>query len=83
MAAALKRLVDTDGTGNVAPIGIRELQAQGITITGEHYRSRWDRSLVVIAEAEPATGTPSNEVLDGAAFVASRFPRPGPGGGYP
>ncbi len=75
-ATALKRLADTHGTGNVAPIAMRALQAKGIAITGDHYASRRNKRLVVISEAERATGQADDQVLNDAAFVASRFPRP-------
>lgn len=75
-AVALKRIVDTHGTGNVAPIAMRAMQAHGIAITGDNYASRRSRQLVVIAEAERTAGHPGEQTLDTTAFVASRFPRP-------
>lgn len=48
-AVALKRLVDTHGTGNV-----RELRTpRGVRWTGRHYRSARDATTVVNAQAEP------------------------------
>ncbi|MDV6011013.1 hypothetical protein F8178_00720 [Haloechinothrix sp. LS1_15] len=73
-AIRLKELVDTYGTGNVAPIGMAALEEQGITFTGQHYDSRRDGSLVVIAESEPASGRPSTDALDTAAEVGAQFP---------
>lgn len=75
-AARLQQLVDTDGTGNVSPIGSAILEARGIQFTGEHYASRRTGSLVVIAEAAPESGQPDTEVLDGAVQVAVLFPSP-------
>lgn len=46
-AAALKRLADTPDTGSVLPLDKR------ITLTGQHYDSAVDGTLVTIAEAEP------------------------------
>ena len=39
-AARLQQLVDTDGTGNISPIGSAVLEARGIRFTGKHYASR-------------------------------------------
>ena len=48
-AVALKRLVDTHGTGNV-----RELRTpRGVRWTGRHYHSARDATTVVNAQAEP------------------------------
>lgn len=48
-AVALKRLVDTPGTGNV-----RELRSpRGVRWTGQHYHSVRDGATVVNAQAEP------------------------------
>jgi hypothetical protein len=46
-ASSLKRLADTPGTGTVLPLDKR------ITLTGQHYESAVDGTLVTIAEAEP------------------------------
>ncbi|MEC3974103.1 hypothetical protein [Amycolatopsis sp. H20-H5] len=75
-AARLKRLTDTDGTGNVSPLGAAALGLAEIRFDGHHYDSRQDGSLVVIAEAAPAGGQPDNAALDDAADVADEFPPP-------
>lgn len=77
-AARFKLLVDTHGTGNVAPIGRDVLQRDyGVTFTGNHYDSDLDGKTVVIAEAEPMRGDPSAEMLQGVATVGAALPSPG------
>lgn len=75
-AARLKLLVDVHGTDNVAPLGMRAMQRRGITFTGNHYESDLDRSVVVIAEAEPADGQPDDELIDAAVKLGVELPRP-------
>lgn len=72
-AQRLKRLVDTDGSGNIVGAA---LEHHATRFTGKHYASRRAGSLVVIAEAAPGTGRPDPGVLDGAAKVAVMFPPP-------
>lgn len=67
-AARLRRLADSDGTGNIYALGHQQF-------SGEHYDSRLSKTTVVIAEAEPLTDEPSSELMDGAATVATYFPR--------
>lgn len=69
-ARAFRRLVDTDGTGNV-----RELAApRGVRWTGRHYRSAREGSTVVNAQAEPVGPTAA------AARLAERVSRTAVGG---
>lgn len=75
-AGRFKRLVDTDGTGNVSPIASEVLDLRGIRFTGQHYDSRSATALVVVAEAAPGGGQPEAEVLDAAAEIAAEFPPP-------
>jgi hypothetical protein len=75
-AQQLKALADTDGTGNVSPLAGALVDAAGVTFTGRYYGSRRSGKLVVIAEAEPLSGTPDPGLLDGLAEVAVEFPRP-------
>ncbi len=75
-ASDLKRLVDTDGTGNVSPLGGELLGLRGIRFTGENYDSRLTKKLVVIAEAAPAGGRPGEALLETAVEVAVEFPAP-------
>lgn len=75
-AEQLKRLIDTNGTGNITPILDGALEHRAIRFTGKHYASRRTGSLVVIAESAPGTGRPDPGVLDGVAEVAVVFPPP-------
>lgn len=75
-ARELRKLADVYGTGNVSPIAGAALELGGVPFTGQHYQSRRSRSLVVIAEAEPASGRPDPALLDAAADVAVLFPPP-------
>ncbi|TDC86619.1 hypothetical protein E1161_26905 [Saccharopolyspora aridisoli] len=75
-AAGLKRVEDEYGTGDVIPVGTQLLEFGGIRFTAQHYDSDQKGSMLVIAEAEPVRGNPSDELLDGAASVAVLFPRP-------
>lgn len=75
-ARGLQRLADTDGTGNVAPIALSLVEAAGTTFTGRYYGSRRSASLVVIAEAEPVSGSPDPAFIDGVAEVAALLPPP-------
>jgi hypothetical protein len=73
-ADELKKVEDTFGTGDVTPFATEALQLGGIKFTGQHYASRTDGSLVVIAETEPVQGQPSTAVLDAVAEIASVLP---------
>ncbi len=72
-ASELKRLIDKDGTGNVALLGEKE---HGGRFTGENYDSRLRKKLVVIAESAPAAGRPSKATLETAVEIAVEFPAP-------
>ncbi|AXB43598.1 hypothetical protein [Amycolatopsis albispora] len=75
-AAEFKSLVDIDGTGNVSPPAGAALGLTGVEFTGRYYDSRRDGTLVVVAEAAPAGGRPSEQLLHDTADVASEFPQP-------
>lgn len=75
-AEALKSLADTDGTGNVSPIGGPALGLAGVRFTGSHYHSERRGSLTVIAEAAPGAGQPNPTVMDAAAQIATALPPP-------
>lgn len=75
-AREFKRLDDVHGTGNVTPLASALLGLADISFTGHHYQSRPDGKTTVIAEAEPATGHVSDELLDAVADVAVWLPRP-------
>ncbi|MFI7123672.1 hypothetical protein [Amycolatopsis sp. NPDC049868] len=72
-ASDLKRLIDKDGTGNVILFGEAP---PGSRFTGKNYDSRLAKRLVVIAEAAPAAGRPSETTLETAVEVAVEFPAP-------
>lgn len=73
-ATVLKQLEDTYGTGDITPLPTELLQLRGIRFTAQHYKSRQDGSLVVVAEAEPVEGQPSTQFLNGVADVAAALP---------
>lgn len=73
-ATALKQLEDTYGTGDITPLSTELLELRGIRFTAQHYKSRQDGSLVVVAEAEPVQGQPPTQFLDGVADVAASLP---------
>lgn len=75
-ARQFKRLDDVHGTGNVTPLASTLLGLADISFTGHHYQSRPDGKTTVIAEAEPAIGQVSDEVLDAVADVAVLLPHP-------
>lgn len=75
-ARRFQHLVDTYGTGDVRPLAGELLQLYGIRFTGKHYDSRRRGSVLVIAEAEPVSGRPNTELLNGVAQVAAYFPPP-------
>ncbi|WP_424189625.1 hypothetical protein ACOBQX_13390 [Actinokineospora sp. G85] len=56
--APLKREIDRDGTGSIAPLGWSLLKARGVRFTGVPFRSRVDGDTLVIAEGAVVSGTP-------------------------
>jgi hypothetical protein len=75
-AGQLKQLADTDGTGNVSPLGTAALKMGDVRFTGEHYGSDRRGPLTVIAEAAPGSGHPDGETMDAATEIAVLFPPP-------
>ncbi|HCT81465.1 MAG TPA: hypothetical protein DGT23_33820 [Micromonosporaceae bacterium] len=75
-ARDFKQLDDVHGTGNITPLASALLGLADIHFTGLHYQSRAAGNTIVIAEAEPASGQVSDEVLDAIAEVAVLLPRP-------
>lgn len=73
-ATQFKKLEDTYGTGDVTPFGTEALGVAGFHFSGTHYKSRPDGSLVVVAEADPIQGRPSDTLLNEVATVADVFP---------
>ena len=70
----LKALEDTYGTGDITPFGTEALELAGVKFTAQHYKSRPDGKLLVVAEAEPIRGRPSATLLNNVAAVASVLP---------
>jgi hypothetical protein len=70
------KLENTYGTGDVTPVATEALELAGLRFTAQHYASRIDGSLVVIAETEPAHGSPAATLLNDAAKIAVLFPPP-------
>ncbi len=75
-ARDLRDLADRDGSGNIYALPDALLKRAGVRFTGDHYSSRLDGSLLVIAEATGGGGRPDPAVLDDAADVAVEFPVP-------
>ncbi|NBH07155.1 hypothetical protein [Amycolatopsis sp. SID8362] len=75
-ARDLRKLTDRDGTGNIYALPDALLERSGIRFTGDHYASRLDGALLVIAEATGGNGHPDPVVLQNAADVAVEFPAP-------
>ncbi|WP_190819947.1 hypothetical protein [Saccharopolyspora pogona] len=75
-ARELDRLDYRDGTGDVTALGHSVLAAQGVSFTGEHYKSRVKGTLFVRAEAAPVSGNPDPALLEGMAQIAVLLPRP-------
>ncbi len=70
----LQTLEDTYGSGDITPFGTEALELGGIKFTAQHYGSRPDGKLLVVAEAEPVRGQASTTELNDLAKVASVFP---------
>jgi len=75
-ARDLRELADRDGSGNIYALPDALLKRAGVRFTGDHYASRLDGSLLVIAEATSGGGHPGPAVLEDAADVAAEFPVP-------
>jgi hypothetical protein len=75
-AVDFKELNDIHGTGDIAPLAGTLLEMADVRFTGRHYHSRRDGNTIVVAEAEAATGTVDDVVLDAATEIAVLLPRP-------
>ncbi|HET9138282.1 hypothetical protein [Actinophytocola sp.] len=63
---------DVGGSGDIRPLPVSAvLDLAGVSITGLHYQVRRDRAARIIAEADVATGTIPDAVLDALADIAS------------
>lgn len=65
-------LVDLDESGNMTPLP--DDISVGVKFTGKHYRSRSQGSIVVVADAAAAGGSPTDAMLDAASDVAVELP---------
>lgn len=70
----LKALIDTDGTGSVAPLGFAVLKSQGVRFTGEPFRSDPKGNFLVVAEAAVASGKPAPALVKAAVEIAVELP---------
>lgn len=75
-AQRFKDLDDTHGTGNITPLAGALLDMADVRFTGRHYDSRRDKNTVVVAEAEPLSGSLGHDELKAFAEVAVLLPRP-------
>ncbi|WP_157646973.1 hypothetical protein [Actinomycetospora chiangmaiensis] len=64
-AQQLKEILDSPGTGSIRPLETR------ITLTGQHYDSDINGTLVTTAEAEPLAGSVAARLLKEAAAQAA------------
>lgn len=70
-AAAYRRLVDVDGTGNVTELSRERGRYRGVRFTGQPYASRRDDTSVVNVQAEPVGRSPGRAVLDSLVKAAT------------
>ncbi|MDT8911015.1 hypothetical protein [Amycolatopsis sp. PS_44_ISF1] len=74
-ATAFEKVERIQGSGDVRPLEIAAvLGLTGVHLTGRHYHSRPDRTGMIVAETDPATGHLDDSTLDALAEVAVRFP---------
>ncbi|OLR90520.1 hypothetical protein [Actinokineospora bangkokensis] len=71
--ADLQRLIDTDGTGSIAPLAFSALKARGVRFTGTPFQSRRSGDTLVVAEAATVSGTPGASLMEGSVAAASRL----------
>ncbi|SDH60319.1 hypothetical protein SAMN05192558_12179 [Actinokineospora alba] len=70
----LKTLIDTDGTGSVAPLGFAVLKSQGVRFTGVPFKSDPKGNVLVVAEAAVASGKPDPALMEAAVEIAVELP---------
>lgn len=70
----LKALIDTDGTGSVAPLGFAVLKNQGVRYTGTPFESRPKGNLLVVAEGAVVSGKLDPALVEAAVQVAVELP---------
>jgi hypothetical protein len=71
----MERLIDTDGTGSVAPLGFSVLKSQGVRFTGEPFRSESKGDLLVVAEGAVVSGKPHPALVEAAVEIAVELTR--------
>ncbi|WP_436492254.1 hypothetical protein [Actinokineospora sp. HUAS TT18] len=69
----LKTLIDTDGTGSVAPLMFSVLKSQGVRFTGNPFHSRKDRDVLIVAEGAVVSGKPDSALMEGTVEVAAEL----------
>lgn len=70
----LKTLIDTDGTGSVAPLGFTVLKSQGVRFTGKPFKSDPKGNVLVVAEAAVVSGKPDPALVKAAVEIAVELP---------
>jgi hypothetical protein len=74
-AKSFEKVEAVQGSGDIRPIeATAVLGLTQVRFTGHHYHSRPDKTAMVIAEADRATGRVDDAVLDALADVASYLP---------
>jgi hypothetical protein len=69
----LKTLIDTNGTGSVAPLMFGALKRQGVRFTGTPFHSRPEKDVLVVAEAAVVSGRPDADLMDDTVHVAAEL----------
>lgn len=77
-AREFKRIDDIWGTGQIDPLPGATAGIPDVRLSGQHYRSRRNGALAVVAEAEPVTGRQTDQLLDEIAGVAVLLPHAPP-----
>jgi hypothetical protein len=74
-AKAFEKVEAVPGIGDIRPLEVTAvLGLTDVSFTGHHYHPRPDKTAMVIAETDPATGQIDGPVLDALADVASYLP---------
>ncbi|HEY0447649.1 hypothetical protein [Actinophytocola sp.] len=80
-AREFRRIDDIWGTGQISPLPGATAGIPNVRLSGQHYRSRREGTLAVVAEAEPVTGQQTDALLDQLAGVAVLLPYVAPPSG--
>jgi hypothetical protein len=74
-AKSFEKVEAVQGSGDIRPLPVQAvLGLAGVSFTGHHYQPRQDKTAMVIAETDTATGHIDNAVLDALADIASYLP---------